>query len=223
MRQIRAAVVAALVVVGAAACGAGGGGTTRVDAPVATSVAGPADVVQTSCEATARPGSQPVGSCTFVLSDGERFRCAYIAGASPSAPMLERDKRCVRMSTLVIPPAVRGVAVKIADDRACLTARGLPARGGPVLVPSASPGARGPAGELVVGRVSSGFRAGHPPSGAAMAYYTDAEKAQRGEPLLLLRAQRLRAQLERHGAITILWFRPPTNALRAAVQACVLG
>jgi len=56
--------------------------------------------------------------------------------------------------------------------------------------------------------------------GAFIAFYTDAAKARRLQAGLTRNARRLGGQIERHGAVTVLWVHPPASDLRAAVQTC---
>lgn len=75
-------------------------------------------------------------------------------------------------------------------------------------------GPNSPDGELI---------AGYLPTGALIAFYRSIEKAERLEPAVLGNARRLHSQVERAGAVTILWLRPPTARIRRAMQGCVPG
>jgi hypothetical protein len=116
------------------------------------------------------------------------------------------------MPSLVIPSAVRAVIAAIAKARTCLTARGLRAIGGPVL--PATPGSSSPDGELIVGNAASG---------TFIAFYTDAGKAQRLEAGVVRSASRVGGRVERHGAVTVVWIRPPATEVRKVVEACAFG
>ncbi|MHB8490873.1 MAG: hypothetical protein ACYDA6_01485, partial [Solirubrobacteraceae bacterium] len=123
---------------------------------------------------------------------------------------LEHARGCVRIPSLVISPGVGAVIAAIAKTRTCLIANGLRAIGGPVLPPN-PPGSSSAEGELLVG---------NPASDAFIAFYTDAGKARRLEAGVARNARRFGAQVERHGAVTVVWARPPASPLRRAVEAC---
>ena len=89
-------------------------------------------------------------------------------------------------------------------------AQGAEAIGSAILPPLASPNS--PDGELIAGFL---------PNGALIAFYRSIEKAERLEPAVLRNARRLHSQVERAGAVTIFWVRPPSATLRGAVQACL--
>ena len=55
------------------------------------------------------------------------------------------------------------------------------------------------------------------------AFYLDPAKAKRFEPHLARDAQNFGGQVERRGAVTVVWTRPPTGDLRNSVQACAFG
>lgn len=57
--------------------------------------------------------------------------------------------------------------------------------------------------------------------GAFIAFYTDTDKARRLQAGLMRNARRLGGQIERHGAVTVLWVHPPASGLRTAVHTCV--
>lgn len=94
--------------------------------------------------------------------------------------------------------------------RGCLTARGLRAVGEPVLPPS-PPGSTIADGEILL---SSSI---HP---TFIAFYTDAGRARRLEPRVVQNARRVGGQVERRGAVTILWTHTPTRSLRGTVEGC---
>jgi hypothetical protein len=118
------------------------------------------------------------------------------------------------------------VTATIEAAQACLTAHGVRAIGGPVLpispvlpfgvphLPALAASQNGPDGELIAGFL---------PNGALLAFYRDVAKAVRLEPAILNNARRIHAQVQRRGATTIFWSRPPPAALRSAVTACVPG
>jgi len=117
------------------------------------------------------------------------------------------------MPSLVIPAAVRAVTAAIATARRCLTAAGLHAVGGPVIPPN-PPGSTSPDGEVLV---SAG------PIPVFVAFYTDTGKARRLEGEVTRNAARIGGQVERRGAVTVLWTRPPGTKLRQTVEACAFA
>jgi hypothetical protein len=148
----------------------------------------------------------------FVLSDGQRFRCpSSFENSTPSVSTLEHAKACVSLSRLVMPAAIRAVVVAIDAAHRCLAARHLRVTGGPVLPPQ---GPNSPNGELIVGN-------GH--GGAFIAFYTDPGRAKQLEPEVIQNARRLGGQVERHGAVTVLWIRSRTSQLRGSLRACGLS
>jgi hypothetical protein len=94
--------------------------------------------------------------------------------------------------------------------RRCLTAKGLHALGGPVLPPSSS-GSSTADGELVISSTHPTF----------IAFYTDPARARGLEATVVQSARRVHGQVERHGAVTIVWTRAHASNLRGAVDACV--
>jgi hypothetical protein len=100
----------------------------------------------------------------------------------------------------------------IARAHACVAAHGIRVSGGAVF--PRQPGQASSAdGELIVGRGPPAF----------VAFYTDARKAQRLEPGVIRSARRFHGQVQRRGAVTVIWIAPPSNALRDAVESCVWG
>lgn len=185
-------------------CGSTSPRTTAADARVESG----------SCQSAGAGGRVISESCSFVLSDGQRFRChSAFAGHTLTAPMLEHTKGCVRLRSLAFSAGVRRMIATLDRTRSCLAGKGLRALGGPVLPPNPS-GSSSADGELVVGR------------GAAhvifIALYTSTARAQQLQPGLVQNARRLNGRVERHGAVSVLSIRPPSG-LRAAVQACVAG
>lgn len=166
-----------------------------------------------SSTCSARGGSassDPVASCTFALSDGTRFACPQAFALShPTASDIVRAKSCAALRRS--PDTVPSVALAIARARNCLTTRGLSARGGPA--PSAAAGAaRRPEGELIVGNATTR---------AIAAFYSDALTAKRAERTVVRNARRFGGQVERRGAVTIVWIRSPSSDRRAALRRCV--
>lgn len=111
----------------------------------------------------------------------------------------------------MVPAALRGVFAAIAATRTCLSTKGLRVTGGPVFPPEQQ-NTGSPNGELVVGAPNAG--------GAFVAFYGNAQQAQRLEPDVVRNAKRLGGQVERRDAVTIIWIRPPARSARLAVQTC---
>jgi hypothetical protein len=95
--------------------------------------------------------------------------------------------------------------------RTCLSMKALRVRGGPVF-PQQSPSS--PDGELIVGNGSGG---------AFIAFYTDSMRARRLEPAVRQNARRFGGQVERHGAVTVVWIHPPPAGLRKSVLTCAFS
>ena len=106
----------------------------------ATGVLGgaPLRVSSASCEIsgggfTSGPMRANEESCTYVLSDGQRFRCpGPIGHMTPSVTNLEHSKTCVQLSKLPVPPGKQRVFAAIQTARTCLAAQHLSVSGGPV-------------------------------------------------------------------------------------------
>jgi hypothetical protein len=196
----------------AAASGCGSAGSKSSTTPATGGGVG-SEVVSGSCSAAGTAGTPVVQSCVLTLSDGERFRCpTAFPGSTPTALQLEHSKACVRLSSLRIPAPVRAVIAAITKARSCLTSKGVRALGGPVL-PANAPSSTAADGELIVQHAGGeGF----------IAFYTDASTARRLEPGVLRNAILHNFQVERHGPVTIIWVRTPTDGLREAVQACAV-
>jgi hypothetical protein len=152
-------------------------------------------------------------TCTFVLSDGRRFRCNGVAQlhSTPSPSALERARGCVALTPLAVTPKTRAVIAAIDAARMCMTRKGLRVSGGPVF-PQQSP--TSPDGELIVGN-------GH--GGAFVAFYTDASRAARLEPEVRQNTRGSAAQVERRGAVTVVWIHRPASGLRDAVLSCAFA
>ena len=163
-------------------------------------------------------------SCTYVLSDGQRFRCpGPIGHMTPSVTNLEHSKTCVQLSKLVVPAANQRVVAAIETARSCLAAQHLYVNGGPaVLAPV--PGGRGgaiapraqqrPLGEL---DVTNGL------GEALIGFYEDPAAAKSHEAAAAQRANRFAGEVERQGAVTIIWIGSASLKLRRGLQACGLG
>ncbi|MGO9961740.1 MAG: hypothetical protein ACLP50_38165 [Solirubrobacteraceae bacterium] len=179
----------------------------------ATGIADYAQAAESSCTDGEANRKRLETSCVFVLADGRRFSCPpRFAPAVQTASSLERSTACRTIAPLRLSSAVRRVTAAIESAQACLASHRVRAIGNAVLLPLADPSS--PDGELI---------AGYLPNGALIAFYRNIEKAERLEPAVLRNARRLRAQVERRGAVTIFWWRPPTATLRRAVQTCLPG
>ena len=192
------------VVIVTVSCGSGRAPTAAADAQVETG----------SCQSSGVGGHGVSQSCSFVLSDGQQFRCRQaFEGQTLTARVLVHTKGCVRLRSLVLSPAVRRMIAALDKARTCLTAKGLRALGGPVL-PAVSRDSSSADGELVVGRSAA--------HAVFIAFYTDAARAQRLQASLMRDGRRLKGQVQRRGAVTVLWIHPPSG-IRAAVQTCAFG
>jgi hypothetical protein len=58
---------------------------------------------------------------------------------------------------------------------------------------------------------------------AFVAFYEDPAAAQRKETTIMRNARRLGGEVERRGAVTAVWVRPPQRQLRESLQACLPG
>lgn len=201
----------ALVGLIAVVVGGCGTGINRPNTAGQIGITNYAQAAEASC-ATGEANGKPLkASCVFVLADGRRFSCPpRFARAAQTASSLEHSATCRTVAPLYLNAAVRRLTATIESTPACLTSRSVRAIGNAVLPPLAHQNSAD--GELIVG---------HLPDGALIAFYRDTDKAVRLEPGVLNNARRLRAQVERRGAITIFWWRPPVAALRNAVQACL--
>ena len=200
--------LAGLVALVTAGCGAT---TTRSNVTGTGQATRYAQAVNASCNTSAVNGKPVKASCVFVLADGRRFSCPpRFAQSVQTASSLKRSTSCRTIAPRHLSAAVRRVTAAIESARACLTSHKVRTIGNAVLPPLARPNS--PDGELI---------AGYLPNGALIAFYRSIEKAKRLEPALLRNARRLHSQVERAGAVTIFWPRPPTATLRRAVQACL--
>ncbi len=202
--------LAGLVALVVAGCGTATNRSNETGTAQATSYA---QAVNTSCNTLGTNGKLEKTSCVFVLADGRRFGCPpRFAHAVQTASSLERSTSCRTIAPLHLSAAVRRVAAAIESAQACLTSHKVRTIGNALLPPPASPNS--PDGEVI---------AGYLPNGALIAFYRNIEKAERLEPAVLRNARRLHGQVERTGAVTIFWSRPPTATLRHTVQACLPG
>ena len=228
MRSAGRWAVAGLATILAGGCGSAASGPAPLTAGRTVGVTPVAQVTQASCGAEGvANGRRFTSSCVFMLVDGRRFRCPQrFAQSVQTAGSLERARACSAITPVHLGAAVKRVTATIEAAQACLTAHGVRAIGGPVLpispvlpfgvphLPALAASQNGPDGELIAGFL---------PNGALLAFYRDVAKAVRLEPAILNNARRIHAQVQRRGATTIFWSRPPPAALRSAVTACVPG
>ena len=153
--------------------------------------------------------------CVFVLPGGRRFNCnmASLQTSAPTASQLESSRACLPLHPVSTPTASAGVISAIAKARACLTRHGLLVTGGPVPPEGHGPG--GPEGELVL-------------APALIAFYANAQIARRAEPEILRNTHEILrnthafdGEIDRRGAVTVLWIARPANGVRSIVQRCV--
>lgn len=210
MRRVLA-LVAASTIVATAGCGG--------SQPAGSATTAAARVVDGSCQSDSIEGGPSAQSCTFVLSDGERFSCAKpFSGQTPTAAQLERTE-CRRLPSLKLSAAERAVTARIEAASTCLNAKRLRAIGGPVL-PTYPPGgpvapsplsSSQPRGELVI-------TSSHP---TFIAFSANAAQAARIEPALVRMDAGSHVEVERRGAETIIWSSAPTSELRNTVWGCL--
>lgn len=152
--------------------------------------------------------------CEFVLTDGRRFKChgRRFQGSPPNARELSHDKACTSLSRLVTPAPSRTAVATLAKTRTCLGNARLRVTGGPI--PPARVAPRGLEGELTVGNETGG---------AYIAFFADPHTAAHLESALIHTARRFGGQVERRGAVTLVWYPPPPSALRGSVQACAFS
>jgi hypothetical protein len=153
-------------------------------------------------------GSHEVRYCEYVLPDGRRFSCnmASFQQSAPTVSEVKHSKACVALPRVSTPTASPRVVKAIDSARACLIHAAVRVKGGPVPPEGHGPG--GPEGELIV-------------SDALIAFYIDSATAKRAEPEVLHNARSFHGEVERRGAVTILWVRSPPNDLRSDVHGCV--
>jgi hypothetical protein len=203
--------LAGVVAVVVAGCGSTASRSTETATERVAGVTDYAQVTEASCATGEANGKPSRASCVYVVADGRRFRCPpRFAEAVQTASSLQYSPPCRPMTALHLSRAVRRVTAAIESTQACLMSHRVRAIGNAALPPLADPSS--PDGELI---------AGYLPRGALIAFYRDSEKARRLEPAVLQNARRVGARVQRRGAVTIFWARPPKPVLRRAVQTCV--
>jgi hypothetical protein len=118
----------------------------------------------------------------------------------------------VQLSRLVIPVALRAVAVRIGQARACLLAHGLRVVGGLVfpLQPQTAGESYAPAGELNLDS-----------STVLVGFYSDARHAKAAVPRVIENVRRVHGEVARAGAHNIVWSAAPPNKVLHIVQGCI--
>jgi hypothetical protein len=89
----------------------------------------------------------------------------------------------------------------------CLADRGVHVSGGPLALRQSHV----PNGELIVSRGNIA---------AFIAFYVDTATAERVEPQLIQNAGHFGGEVQRQGAVTIIWTHPPASDFREVVEAC---
>jgi hypothetical protein len=206
--QVRRLIVSMVVGLSALAAGCGGssGSGSTAGSPGAT-VASAQCEASSSSESGASSASPAVGNCTFVVSDGRRFRCSSghysLERGNPTPQQLTRARGCARLSPLHLTAATRALIASVARVKSCLQKHGVRALGGAVLQ-SAAQVAAGPQGEVIAGSADHG---------AFIAFYDDPALAQRAAVKLRSGTRRLHARVQRDGALTIVWIAAPAGVV----------
>ncbi len=173
-------------------------------------------IISSSCSASGSTGSASShSSCTFVLSDGRRFLCAQgFALSHPTVGDIFHSRTCTSLPSSRPAASAPPVLAGIVAARQCLLEDGLKVHGGAVPTPSANAG-KSPAGELIVANHRTGAIT------AFVGFYANARQAQQREPYVARNAKRLGGQVQRLGAVTVLWLRAPAPQLRSQLVRCV--
>lgn len=195
--------VAVALLAGVIACGTAIAATGVLDSGTA--------ITSSSCSAAGGSASAVRSSCTFVLSNGERFACTpAFARSRPSVEAIERSGACSSTAPSHPSAGSSAVAGRIANVSGCLAGNGLTAHGGVAPQPA---GADAPAGELTL--ASAG-------SEAFIAFYESAQRARRLAPQIEKKATRFNGLVERQGPITVVWTGAPSSSLQALVGRCLV-
>jgi hypothetical protein len=207
--------VIAVVVIAVCVGGCGSDAKPPSNTGTQSNAAGGVEVMPDGCSSSASRSSasgatsESSSGCQFVLTDGRRFSCqsSLFTKAIPSVAELVHANGCRPISRLRISAALRASFAAIAKSRACMASAGLQVVGGPVL----PHGSSSPDGELDIGNGSGG---------ALIAYYLDPSEARRLESGIVKRTKSLGAEVERHGAVTVVWIGAASSA-RRDVRTCV--
>lgn len=198
-------VVAATVLAGVIACGTAIAATKILKSGTT--------ITSASCSAAGSNASAVRSSCTFVLSNGERFVCTpSFAGSRPGVEAIERSSACSSTEPLHPPAGSSVVAGRIVNVRRCLASKGLTAYGGVAPQPVGA-NTNAPAGELTV--ASDGAE-------AVIAFYESARRARQLVPQIEKKAARFKALVEQQGPITIVWAGSRSSSLHALVTRCLV-
>ena len=141
-----------------------------------------------------------------------------LRGTLQTTMSLERDKGCVQLSRLVVPAATQAVFATIEKTRRCLTAKGLSVNGGLALREPHPQGAMPPPRQ---GQSDGELRIDYGEGSVTIGYYENPTAAKRHEATVAQRVKSIGGQVERQGAVDILWIAPPPN-LRQRLKACGL-
>ena len=208
----RAGLLVLIAALGAAACGG-----HRRRSPLRAHVTAPHVAVRSAgCSVSSATGAATLSSgCVYTLADGRRFACPHSEQRLTTAGALAHARECRPLARLVVSAAMQARFAAIGRAATCLRASHLRVVGGPVYDgDTLGSGVPGPIGELDVGGASDG---------ALIGYYTDAATADRLARTTRATARRTGGELDRHGAISMFWFRPPRSSLRAVVLACLFA
>jgi hypothetical protein len=179
----------------------------------AAAAASRVEIDSIGCIETSAPGHPAHGSCTYVLTDGRRFKCPLRFSNHRQTPAsLQRARACRRLSSIKIPASWRRVFARLYAVQACLTRHHITANGGPTL-DALSP-RRTPIGELITSTTR--------PT-AFIAFYTTARVAKRAETGVRKNARQFGGRVERRGAVTIVWTQPPSASLGTTTEACAFS
>lgn len=192
--------------------GAGAGLALSASASGSTRPSPPGvQVDSTGCMENGAGGRVLRGSCTYVLTDGQRLKCPLRFTHHLQTPAsLERAKACRRLTPIRIPASWKPALKRLDGVEDCLARQGVTARGGPYF--SADP-PRIPIGELDVATTPM----------AIIAFYTDARAAQSAEPMVQSRVQRTGGSVQRHAAVSVVWMSRPSTRLTGAMDSCAFA
>jgi hypothetical protein len=155
-------------------------------------------------------GRTHFSSCTYLLTDGSRFRCPYSFSKHHETPAtIQHAKACRPLRPIFVPRPWRRVFDRLYRVRACLARHGITAIGGPFL--EGPRPRKTPIGELILFNTK--------PT-AFIAFYTSARAAQEAEPKVIRNARRSGGVVHRRGLVTVVWIKPPPAQLRAATEIC---
>jgi hypothetical protein len=188
------------------------GGAIALSSGSAPAASSHLQIDSVSCLETSAPGHPAHGACTYLLTDGRRFKCPLRFSERRQTPTsLERARACRPLRPFHIPAAWKPVFTHLYAVQACLARKGVSTSGGPFLE-GPRPRTR-PIGELITKTRPTAF----------IAFYTTARVAKRAEPQVLASARRIGGRVQRRGAVTVLWTKPPAARQRATAEACAFA